>query len=588
MIEPAARPRATAAWLLLALLAAAAYLLGLGGQHIPKNGDESVYMHIARLTAGTGQWLPLQSEIEGLARNTKPPLLFWQAMVAGSWGEAWSLWRLRLPSYLYTLASALLVGALAARLVARPGANDAPRPPLQVAALAVLVYLAFFSTYRYSRPYLTSAPETFWMFAPFFAIAWSPARVLGSRLGFPLLAGVALGIACLYKSFALVLPVALALGACYQVAGPRGRGLFVLRRAGFWSDVGRVLLAAIVATALFALWFVVDPAPAEVWREFVVGENAGKFNARESYLGKALAGSGSIWGLIPGYAVNAGLLMPVVVGLLFAAWRARSGADASERVLWLWLLVLLLVFMLPSQRSARYLVAAMPALAVLMVLHWPRIARGWFIATLLMALLATLFALNVALGVQALEPSAGGYSAGLWLWLLAMAAACVAGLVKDGWTRPVAALISAAFYVAFAWVTAPLEGPAGRYDDAVIERLRGEAVMVPSNFNGDFERYQFLLPGARIEHYFAAQPVDFDGLPALLAGHRFVIVQRRVGQPPCADERAEACRVVAARWDIRSRQTNAEIRASLLRAPQDFWFAREYLVERLAAAEGRP
>ncbi len=538
-------------------------------------------MHIARLTAESGHWLPLQSEIAGL-RNTKPPLLFWQAMAAGGWGEAWTLWRLRLPSFAYTLLSAGLVAVLAWRLAPR----DAPRPPLQVAALALLAYLAFFSTYRYSRPYLTSAPETFWLFAPFFAIAWAPARVLASRWAFPLLAGVALGFACLYKSFALVLPVAVALGACYQATGPQGRGLFTLRRAGVVADVSRVLLTCGVAVGLFALWFVVDPAPAEVWREFVVGENAGKFNSKESYLAKAFTGGGSVWSLLPGYAVNAGLLLPVTFGLLLAAWRERARSTASQRVLWLWLAVLLLVFMLPSQRSSRYLVAAMPALAVLMALHWPRIGRGWFIATLLTALLAVGFALNVALGVQALQPSTGGYSLALWGWLLALAAGCVAGIVNARLTRAVAALVSAAFYVAFAWVTVPLEGPAGRYDAATIERVSGELVQVPSNFNGDFERFQFLLPGAQFKPYFAVQPVDFDGLQSLLAEERWAVVQRRAGNPPCGAAAVPACRIVAERWDIRSRQTNAEIRSSLLAEPQDFWFAREYLVERLPAAEG--
>ena len=41
-------------------------------------------------------------------------------------------------------------------------------------AIAAIIYLSFFSTYRYGRPYLTSAPETFWLFGVFFAIAWSP------------------------------------------------------------------------------------------------------------------------------------------------------------------------------------------------------------------------------------------------------------------------------------------------------------------------------------------------------------------------------------------------------------------------------
>ena len=82
--------RATLAWAALLLIAAAIYVLGLGGQYVPTNGDELVYTHIARLTAASGHWLPLVSELDHM-RNTKPPLLFWQAMVAGDWGANWNL-----------------------------------------------------------------------------------------------------------------------------------------------------------------------------------------------------------------------------------------------------------------------------------------------------------------------------------------------------------------------------------------------------------------------------------------------------------------------------------------------------------------
>ena len=34
----------------------------LDSRFAPKNGDEYPYMHIVRMTAQTGQWLPLQSE----------------------------------------------------------------------------------------------------------------------------------------------------------------------------------------------------------------------------------------------------------------------------------------------------------------------------------------------------------------------------------------------------------------------------------------------------------------------------------------------------------------------------------------------
>ena len=97
-------------WALLLGLGIGVYAFGLGGQYIPTNGDELVYIHIARLTAESGHWLPLVSDLPDM-RNTKPPLLFWQAiaagnlpsLVAGSWGSPWTLFWLRLPSLVYTL-----------------------------------------------------------------------------------------------------------------------------------------------------------------------------------------------------------------------------------------------------------------------------------------------------------------------------------------------------------------------------------------------------------------------------------------------------------------------------------------------------
>src|SRR5258708_16453485 len=62
---------------LVALLAVGTYFYGLDGQHIPKNGDEWPYEHIARLTAESGRLLPLRSELPSM-RHTQPPLLFWQ------------------------------------------------------------------------------------------------------------------------------------------------------------------------------------------------------------------------------------------------------------------------------------------------------------------------------------------------------------------------------------------------------------------------------------------------------------------------------------------------------------------------------
>ena len=175
------------AWILLAIAIALGYLFQLGGDHIPRNGDELVYAHIARLTAESGHWLPLVSAYDFM-RNTKPPMLFWQAMMAGGWGDHWTLLNLRLPSMLYLWATALMVGLHARKIVNDTEPGNKSKATV-VGAIAAIVFLSFFSTYRYGRPYLTSAPETFWLCGVFFALAWSPAALLASRWKFPLLAG---------------------------------------------------------------------------------------------------------------------------------------------------------------------------------------------------------------------------------------------------------------------------------------------------------------------------------------------------------------------------------------------------------------
>ena len=72
--------------LLILLLGVFTYLYGLDSRFAPKNGDEYPYMHIVRITANTGDWLPLQSEMQGL-KNTKPPLIFWQGLVTTQWAN---------------------------------------------------------------------------------------------------------------------------------------------------------------------------------------------------------------------------------------------------------------------------------------------------------------------------------------------------------------------------------------------------------------------------------------------------------------------------------------------------------------------
>jgi len=105
---------AIAPWLLLLLFAVGLYFFGLDSFYAPTNGDEMVYVHIARLTAESGHWLPLVSDLDHM-RNTKPPMLYWQSIIASDWGRHGSLLVLRLPSVIYTLSTAAAVAGLSNR-----------------------------------------------------------------------------------------------------------------------------------------------------------------------------------------------------------------------------------------------------------------------------------------------------------------------------------------------------------------------------------------------------------------------------------------------------------------------------------------
>ena len=571
--------RSTVFWLVLLLLAAGVYVFGLGGQYIPSNGDELVYTHIARETAATGQWLPLASELVD-TRNTKPPMLFWQAMVAGGWGGHWSMAALRAPSLLYLLAvSAAMVLVLHA--VTRRWREG---------LVAACVFLAFLSTFRYGRPYLTSAPEMFWFSLPLFALLWQRARAPQDGPGGAahLLFGLALGIGLAYKSFALVAPAAAAWWLAL-VASESRPGWPVL-----WRHTLRVGLSALVALAVFGLWFVLDPDPRAVWQEFIVAENAAKFQDRRSWWQAAFAFDGSsIWSQLLAYAVNAGLLFFVVPGLAWLGLRRLPRArrhwplPPHHAILLAWALVWLLVFLLPSQRSARYVIPAMPAVAMLIALHWRDIARAWFLPTLLLAAGALLVIGRIAwvghgLGLASLAEFS------LTLLFVALGGlACLAGWWRSRWSRGAAVTASLLVYGAFNLAVAPMDGPVGRYDAQAIAATPPGRIAVPNGFNSQFERFQFLLPG---DHRFVPYETGArrrgdqpwqpgEELEQLLAAHEAVVwIQHDSAQvaPPCQP----GCRVLGERWLLTSRHQPGEVRLDNLWYPQQWLYRREWLLTR--------
>lgn len=576
---------ATAFWLALLLLGIAIYLQGLGSQYAPTNGDEMVYAHIARATADTGHWLPLASELEN-TRNTKPPLLIWQAMAAGGWGEWWNLAALRTPSLVYLL---LICGGIVFSL-------RAITQRWREGLIAAGVFLAFLSTFRYGRPYLTSAPETFWFSLPLFALIWQRARLPAAGPGWiaHTFFGLVLGLGLAYKSFALVAPAAAAWWLALVTSESHLSWPAVLRHTL------RVTFSAVLALGVFALWFVLDPDPQSVWREFIVGENAAKFADTRGYLRAALAFDGSgIWSQLMAYAVNAGLLFFVLPGL---AWlglkrlpelRKHWPLPASQTILLAWAGVWLLVFLFPSQRSARYVIPAMPAVAMLLALHWRDIPRGWYLPTLALAVPLLLVIVRLAWVGHELQLASSGELV-LTLGIVAAALLCIAaGLWRRAWSRGTAVLTTLLVYAAFNAMVAPMDGPVGRYDERAIASAPSGRIAVPSGFNGQFERFQFLLPGlhqfvpydsraqarARRGPDAEGQAQAADELHQLLSTHEAVIWTASHGEqtaPPCLP----GCRVLGERWLLTSRHAPGEIRKDNVWYPQQWLYRREWLLVR--------
>jgi hypothetical protein len=561
-------------YLLCAFGAVYVYLFGLESQYIPKNGDEYVYARVTRLTAQSQHLLPPSAETEGMG-NTKPPLLFWQGLISTRWGQAWTLARLRWPNMLYTLFTAVLIGLSAWKITgAAAGADGGGRGNLETGLTAALAYLAFFSTYRYGRPFLTNSPEVFWVTACFFPVLW---RALTPRLdliSWPLTGffGFAAGMVLLYKSFALLVPIEFAL-LWWCLHRRQYRWHDVVRR-----DLLRLVCLAVIALFIFAFWFMLSADPQAIWREFVIGENAGKFTSPGSdYLSKLLWGSSSIWNLALGYAQNALFLAAPVLSLFVIAWRRRSHLTEGERLLWILIVVWFAVFCVPSQRSSRYLLDAMPALAVVLALQWKNIPRWAFVTThVLVLLFLSAFGWLSLLLVDSLEEASRvpqpAYGPAWWLLLGATAWVSLQGCFSPRTTRTTANVAILLCYLVFARFIHPLDGPLGHFRPETVALLRNKQIGVPYAFNAGDEGHRFILIGADIVGYRGDSGFSTADLAAR---YPFFTVTVPVEQTALT---CRGCTVVDQRLYLHGRHSSEEIRDMLHGDVFRHLFVRELLV----------
>ena len=546
--------------ILILLLGVFTYLFGLDSRFAPKNGDEYPYMHIVRMTADTGAWLPLQSDMDGI-KNTKPPLVFWEGIASTGWGSDWTLMALRWPSVLYTGLTAFFLFLAVARFSGKR----------QTGFLAALVWLSFFATYRYGRPFLTDPPEVFWLSLPFFALLYWGRAAFNSKILFPLLAGACFGLALLSKSFAYIVPASFALGLFYW----RWRGWSVPKV--LLQDFYKVLLIIVLALGIFSLWFLLDPFPEAIWKEFVLGENAGKFEARNShYFLDLVRGGDSIWMLVLTTLANAGLFIFVLVSTLIQCWRERRFISLEEGLLLLLVLAFFIVFSLPSQRSGRYLLPVMPALAALIALHWDRLPLwGFRIALVLqLILLAALTWVGGNLQLSDFLGKPGIWDYSLWHWGLMSAslALVLLGLISQARCKNAALAGCFLCYCALTSSLSPLEGSLGRYQEATIQGVVGKDVWVPCDFRAKDEEYRLLLPGALLHGYPAK---DAGQIQLLSSTYPLVAVQSAIGTEPTL---CESCQIVGKRMEMRARHSDAEIRAILMGHIGEHLFVNEYLI----------
>jgi 4-amino-4-deoxy-L-arabinose transferase-like glycosyltransferase len=546
-------------------VAAFTYFYSLDSVDIPANGDENVYIHIARETAESGHWLPLAGDLSHL-RNTKPPLLFWQAIATTGHGAQWTLWGLRAPSVVYCLATAALLLALVRHL----------RRDWDSAARAALVYLAFYCTYRYGRPFLTDAPTVFWMTLPSIAVVWSRGVLLDSRYLAPVGFGLALGIACLYKSFALVVPFTLAM-TWWQLERHDYRLRESLLRA-----VPAALVSCAVALAVFAVWPLADPDPGSVWRDFVLRENAGKLGpGGGSYLGTLLWGEWSIWSLLGALLANGGLLAPILLALLFDGWRRRRSLSQEERLLWIWVLALFVAFAIPSQRSGRYLLPAMPALASLAALAWSRLHKAGFVASVAVSTLLSILLLIAGAGLVHDLGEHFELSAAYWVVLGCAAAFGAVSLARPRLASAAAPVLAIALLLGIGIFVHSICDPAGPFTPAVRAQLSGNVVFVPCNFPSSEEGHRFLLPGADIRSYAENERQT----PETLGEHyRYFAAWLPLGEVA----ECTGCRVIGERYVVRGRHASAALREETVRQVARGLIQREVLFESRRAPSDPP
>jgi len=263
------------------------------------------------------------------------------------------------------------------------------------------------------------------------------------------------------------------------------------------------------------------------------------------------------------------LALPVIA-VFVIAYRRRVLLIDAEKMLWIWMAALFIVFCLPSQRSARYLLEAMPGLAVLCALNWHRISRKVFVVSLLVMGLVLAFFAFMAMHLQ--REMAGSELYGLFYWILLVlsAALILIALFVPKTTPAIVNVAVLLVLICFAAFMRPFDGSLGNYTAEIQHYAKGKDVWVPCNFRAKEEGYRFILPGAHIHGYHE----DLALTPAELATKYDLFV----AQVPLQADGCANCKILGQRLDIRGRQNDSEIKQMLKGEIFQHLFVKELLI----------
>jgi hypothetical protein len=160
-----------------------------------------------------------------------------------------------------------------------------------------------------------------------------------------------------------------------------------------------------------------------------------------------------------------------------------------------------------------------------------------------------------------------------------VAVAIFAGAIRARFSAAAALVSSLLATAALGAVVQAFGGALGEYPQAAVAAMRGQTVFVPCNFRASDEMRRFFWPGADVRGYDDSGDKDAS---ALAQRYALFAVRGALAEPPCP-----GCEALGTRWDLRSRQSNAQLSAIAHGDVLGNLFVRETLVRSpLAGAPG--